>query len=89
MSVGVVESEAGLAETSANGGGGVFGRADLVLALITEVPAAILIVVEIGVLFTGVVARYVFHRPIVWTDELASILFLWKPPTSIHLSRRI
>ena len=23
------------------------------------------------------VARYVFHRPLVWSDELASILFLW------------
>ena len=25
----------------------------------------------------GVVARFGFNRPIVWTDELASILFLW------------
>ena len=33
--------------------------------------------VEIGVLFSGVVARYVFHSPLVWSDELASILFLW------------
>jgi tripartite ATP-independent transporter DctM subunit len=52
-------------------------RLDFFIALITEIPAAILIVVEMGLLFTGVVARYVFHRPIVWTDELASILFLW------------
>jgi TRAP-type C4-dicarboxylate transport system permease small subunit len=29
------------------------------------------------VLFAGVVARYVFHAPLVWSDELASILFLW------------
>jgi len=77
MSYGVVESPAGLAEASAKGDGAFFARADLVLALITEVPAAILIVVEIGVLFTGVVARYVLHRPIIWSDELASILFLW------------
>ena len=27
--------------------------------------------------FAGVVARYVFHSPLVWSDELASILFLW------------
>ena len=28
-------------------------------------------------LFAGVVARYVFHAPLVWSDEVASILFLW------------
>src|SRR4051794_25324596 len=50
---------------------------DVALAWITEVPAAIIVVVEIGVLFAGVVARYVVHRPLVWSDELASALFLW------------
>ena len=48
-----------------------------VLSLVAEVPAALLVVAEIVVLFTGVCARYVFHTPLVWTDELASILFLW------------
>jgi TRAP-type C4-dicarboxylate transport system permease small subunit len=24
-----------------------------------------------------VVARYGLHRPLIWSDELASILFLW------------
>jgi tripartite ATP-independent transporter DctM subunit len=52
-------------------------RADAVLRLIAEAPAALLVLAEIGVLFTGVTARYVFHAPLVWTDELASILFLW------------
>jgi tripartite ATP-independent transporter DctM subunit len=52
-------------------------RADAVLRLVAEVPAALLVIAEIGVLFTGVTARYVFHAPLVWTDELASILFLW------------
>ena len=32
---------------------------------------------EIVILFAGVVARYVFDAPLVWSDELASILFLW------------
>jgi tripartite ATP-independent transporter DctM subunit len=50
---------------------------DRTLAAVTEVPAAILVAVEIAVLFAGVVSRYVFHRPLTWTDELASILFLW------------
>ena len=44
---------------------------------LVEWPAAALVVAEIGVLFTGVIARYVFHKPLVWSDELASIMFLW------------
>jgi tripartite ATP-independent transporter DctM subunit len=54
-----------------------FARLDAALALITEVPAALLVAVEIIVLFAGVLARYVFHRPLVWSDELATLLFLW------------
>jgi len=42
-----------------------------------EVPAALLTAVEIVILFAGVVARYGFRRPFTWSDELASILFLW------------
>jgi tripartite ATP-independent transporter DctM subunit len=51
--------------------------ADRLLAYVTEVPAALLVLVEILVLLSGVVSRYVFHRPLGWTDELASMLFLW------------
>jgi tripartite ATP-independent transporter DctM subunit len=42
-----------------------------------EVIAGLLIAAEIIVLFAGVVARYFLHRPLVWSDELASLLFLW------------
>ena len=52
-------------------------RIDRALALVTEGPAAVLLAVEIAVLLAGVISRYVFHNPLVWTDELASILFLW------------
>ncbi len=52
-------------------------RLDRGLRLIVELPVAILVVAEIVVLFSGVAARYVFHAPLIWTDELASILFLW------------
>jgi tripartite ATP-independent transporter DctM subunit len=48
-----------------------------VLALSVETVAALLVLTEILVLFSGVVARYVFQHPLVWSDELASILFLW------------
>ena len=47
------------------------------LGMLVEIPAALLVVTEIVILFAGVVARYGLHRPLVWSDELASILFLW------------
>jgi tripartite ATP-independent transporter DctM subunit len=47
------------------------------LALLVEIPAALLVVAEIVILFAGVVARYGLHSPLIWSDELASILFLW------------
>jgi len=47
------------------------------LALLVEIPAAILVVAEIVILFAGVVARYGLHSPLIWSDELASMLFLW------------
>ncbi|HEX4329390.1 MAG TPA: TRAP transporter large permease subunit [Burkholderiales bacterium] len=57
--------------------GALFRRFDRVVAVITEVPAAVLVLAETVILFTGVVARYVFNAPLTWSDELASILFLW------------
>jgi tripartite ATP-independent transporter DctM subunit len=54
-----------------------FWQVEVALAWITEIPAAILVVLEVLVLFAGVVSRYVFNRPLVWSDELATILFLW------------
>src|ERR1035437_9594904 len=47
------------------------------LAMLVAIPAAFLVVAEIVILFAGVVARYGLHRPLIWSDELASILFLW------------
>jgi tripartite ATP-independent transporter DctM subunit len=47
------------------------------LAILVEIPAALLVVAEIVILFAGVVARYGLRQPLIWSDELASILFLW------------
>ncbi len=44
---------------------------------VAEAAAALLVAAEIVILFAGVVARFGFGRPLVWSDELASILFLW------------
>ncbi len=51
--------------------------ANTVLGHIVAVPAALLVLAEIAVLSAGIVGRYVFRSPIVWSDELAGILFLW------------
>jgi tripartite ATP-independent transporter DctM subunit len=47
------------------------------LGTLVEIPAALLVVAEVFTLFAGVVARYGLQRPLIWSDELASILFLW------------
>jgi tripartite ATP-independent transporter DctM subunit len=47
------------------------------LGTLVEIPAACLVVAEIVILFAGVVARYGVQQPLIWSDELASILFLW------------
>ena len=44
---------------------------------VVAIPAALLVVAEVIVLFVGIISRYGLHAPIVWSDELAGILFLW------------
>jgi len=52
-------------------------QANTALFTFTAIPAALLVLAEIAVLLAGIVGRYVFHSPLVWSDELAGILFLW------------
>src|SRR5260370_2261663 len=73
----LASEQAAVAASTAAALPGRFARLDRILALATEIPAAVLVSVEILVLLAGVVSRYVFNRPLTWTDELASILFLW------------
>ncbi|HXW31419.1 MAG TPA: TRAP transporter large permease subunit [Xanthobacteraceae bacterium] len=47
------------------------------VGLAVSVAAALLVVTEIIVLSVGVSARYLFRQPVIWSDELAGILFLW------------
>ena len=54
-----------------------FAAFDRAIAWLTELPAAALVLIETVILFAGVVSRYVFNAPLTWSDELASILFLW------------
>jgi len=60
----------------------VFRRAwaraiDRAIGAVVEPLAALLVVIEVIVLAAGVFFRYVMVRPLVWSDELATILFLW------------
>ena len=56
---------------------GLAATLDRWLGWLVEVPAALLVLADIVVLFAGVVSRYLLHSPLLWSDELASILFLW------------
>lgn len=44
---------------------------------LVEAPAALSVLAEVVLLFTGIVARSVFNAPLVWADELASTIFIW------------
>jgi tripartite ATP-independent transporter DctM subunit len=69
-----------MAEEAGTSGLPIRGRASRIEAwfgIAIEQVAGILVLVEVLILFAGVVARYGFGAPLVWTDELASILFLW------------
>jgi tripartite ATP-independent transporter DctM subunit len=52
-------------------------RLERSLGRMVEVPVAVLTALEVLILLAGVISRYLFHNPLVWSDELASILFLW------------
>jgi tripartite ATP-independent transporter DctM subunit len=55
----------------------VLDRIDTWLGHCIEAPAALLVVGEVLVLLAGVIMRFIFNSPLSWSDELASILFLW------------
>jgi tripartite ATP-independent transporter DctM subunit len=52
-------------------------RLNAALIPLVEIPAVLLVIAEVLVLLAGIIARYVYHAPLIWSDELAGILFLW------------
>ncbi|MEA2718811.1 MAG: hypothetical protein QOJ39_675 [Candidatus Eremiobacteraeota bacterium] len=50
---------------------------DSAIGNVVEPLAALLVLVEIAILSAGVFTRYVLGNPLVWSDELATIVFLW------------
>ncbi|MFS8116515.1 TRAP transporter small permease subunit, partial [Rhizobium jaguaris] len=55
----------------------VLAKAEAGVVRLIELIAAALVVVEVLVLSAGVFARYAWGEPLIWSDELASMLFLW------------
>ncbi|GLI23147.1 tripartite ATP-independent transporter DctM subunit [Xanthobacter flavus] len=72
-----MQLEMGIAPARAVAATGIPARIGTLIRNVTGAAVAVLVVAEILVLFAGVLARYVFHAPLIWSDELASILFLW------------
>jgi tripartite ATP-independent transporter DctM subunit len=61
----------------AAGMGSLFRSLDKAVDWTSEGLTAILVIAEIGILLAGVIWRYALNDPLVWSDELAGILFLW------------
>jgi len=47
------------------------------IGAVVEPLAALLVVLDIVILAAGVFTRYVLRNPLVWSDELATFVFLW------------
>jgi len=65
------------AEFGVDGTGEKLTSLDRWLRLLVEMPAAAAVVAEVIILLVGIIARGVFQSPLIWSDELASIIFLW------------
>ncbi|WP_027802708.1 TRAP transporter large permease [Paraburkholderia dilworthii] len=57
--------------------GQFFSAIDRAVGGSVEIIAALLVLTEVVLLTSGIVARYVLHSPLTWSDEFASLLFLW------------
>jgi tripartite ATP-independent transporter DctM subunit len=56
---------------------GAFARFDRLLGRCVEAVAATIVVAEAALLGWATTARYVFDAPLTWSDELATVLFVW------------
>ncbi|CAN7633944.1 TRAP transporter large permease subunit [Brucella pseudogrignonensis] len=65
-----------LVEVNLTGASRICQRVEAAVRLTLEVAASLIVAIEIVVLSAGVTARLV-GTPLLWTDEVASILFLW------------
>jgi tripartite ATP-independent transporter DctM subunit len=63
--------------SSARGYAHLAAQAGRVLVAVIEHAAALIVLAELLILLSGVISRYVFARPLTWTDDVASLLFVW------------
>jgi tripartite ATP-independent transporter DctM subunit len=52
-------------------------RTERLLGTLVDGAAGALVLADVAVLLAGVIARFVLHKPLIWSDELASMLFIW------------
>jgi TRAP-type C4-dicarboxylate transport system permease small subunit len=55
----------------------IAGAVERPLIVAMECIAAVLVLADVVILLLGVIARYVFQHPLIWTDDLAQAVFLW------------
>ncbi len=55
----------------------IAGAIERPLMFVLERVAAVLVIANVSILLMGVIARYVFQHPLIWTDDLAQAVFLW------------
>ncbi len=65
------------AVSAAEPANGLFATFDRHLGRAVEFVAAALVVAEVCLLGWGTTARYVFNDPLTWSDELATLMFIW------------
>jgi tripartite ATP-independent transporter DctM subunit len=63
-------------------------RIEAFIGVITEVPAALLVLAELLLLLANVIFRYVLNTPLIWGDELASLLFIWLAMLGVVIALR-
>ncbi len=64
-------------EDAPKGAASIFGKIEWAITSSMEWLVVALMIADILVLLAGVVARYGFNAPLMWSDEVASMLFLW------------
>ena len=64
------------------------GSIEQLLGFAVALVASAILLFEVTLLFVGVIARYVYHSPLIWADELASTLFVWLSALGAVLAMR-
>lgn len=52
-------------------------RLDRLLGWVIDIPCAVLVLAEVALILVSVIARSVLDSPLVWSDEIIGLLFLW------------